>query len=936
MTRFLVMFCCCCSILLFAQEKKIVGPEVYNDWKKLSQNKISETGRFTTYRIEPYRGDGWLYLYQSDSQKIDSIFRGEGAQFSSSEKYWVYHLDPGFDTLRKLELDKVDKKKWPKDTLVIADLVGTKQRLIPSNKSYKLAPKGDWMAYLIDSTIADIKEPETKNKKRFLFFKSKKNDKKPEKVSSKGHFLCIFNPVSGEQIKYENVTDYQFSDSGEVLLLKTHWKKGDKEIRGLEVYDLVTKQTVFKDSNATEWGPWAYNPRKSVMAYMKSSDTTDNKNFVLHLFDIKDQKAYPQVDSNSAFMPQGFMPTSTASLYFTDDNRFLAFHVSVALQNNKDTLLEREKPKLDVWHYNDGRLQPEQLVQQKRDRENGWLTVMDMQTFHLTVLENDSTEVRLDKRNRSDYELAVDVRPYQRTYNWVFPNPEDHYRIHLFTGKKELLAKAVSMGGKLSPSGRYYDYFDSAEEQHFLKDLEEDRTVCLTCDRKDVNWQYDLNGQPHVAYPYGTVGYDPTEENIYLQSEKDVWVYNIADKDLYSLSGETGMRTNQELRLQFWERDSLFVDLNATYLKGLNKLDKSESIWLYSQAKKGFEKGYEAPYALTGVERDKAKNHVFLRKMSVIQYPDWYILSPELKDEKRISFTNPQQTDYNWATVSLMDYTSRDGQQLQSLVYVPENFDSTKRYPLMVYFYELYTDEIHNHYPPKPTASIIYPTEYASAGYVVLIPDIRYKTGYPAKSAYNCIMGATDAVLKKYNNIDSNRMALQGQSWGGYQTAQLITMTNRYKAAMAGAPVANMFSAYGGIRWGSGLNRQFQYERTQSRIGKTIWEAPELYIENSPLFHLPKVNTPLLIMHNDGDGAVPWYQGIELFTGLRRLNKQVWLLNYNDDDHNLMKEANRMDLSIRMRQFFDHYLMGEPAPKWMTEGLPATEKGRTLNYQLAE
>jgi dipeptidyl aminopeptidase/acylaminoacyl peptidase len=251
---------------------------------------------------------------------------------------------------------------------------------------------------------------------------------------------------------------------------------------------------------------------------------------------------------------------------------------------------------------------------------------------------------------------------------------------------------------------------------------------------------------------------------------------------------------------------------------------------------------------------------------------------------------------------------------------------------LIIYYYELNSEEIHNHSVPKPTASVIYPTEYASGGYLVFIPDIRYEVGHPAKSAYNAIMSGTDYLLKKYPCIDSTRMGLQGQSWGGYQTLQLITMTNRYSAAMAGAPVSNMFSAYGGIRWGSGVSRQFQYEMGQSRIGQTIWEAPELYIENSPLFHLPKVQTPLLFMSNDNDGAVPWYQGIELYTGLKRLGKTCWMLNYNDEEHNLVGLANKTDLSIRMRQFFDHYLQGKPAPVWMTEGIPAIKKGKELGY----
>lgn len=83
----------------------------------------------------------------------------------------------------------------------------------------------------------------------------------------------------------------------------------------------------------------------------------------------------------------------------------------------------------------------------------------------------------------------------------------------------------------------------------------------------------------------------------------------------------------------------------------------------------------------------------------------------------------------------------------------------------------------------------------------------------------------------------------------------------------------------------------------------------------------------MVIMANDADGAVPWYQGIELFTGLRRLGKPSWMLNYNGEAHNLVERRNRKDIQIREQQFFDHYLKGAPMPKWMKEGVPATEKG---------
>jgi len=368
------------------------------------------------------------------------------------------------------------------------------------------------------------------------------------------------------------------------------------------------------------------------------------------------------------------------------------------------------------------------------------------------------------------------------------------------------------------------------------------------------------------------------------------------------------------------------------YFKGFNT--KTKGVHLYDWHNQTLHELAYYDEAIVSLDKAKEGSLVMMRASTIRNYPDLELTDVNFGMRTKISNANPTQKGFNWASVELVKWKSYKGIELEGLLYKPENFDSTNSYPMIVYFYELYSDKLHSYYSPKPTASIVFPTEYASAGYFVFIPDIRYEVGHPANSAYDCIMSGTDAMIKKYPSIDSTRLGLQGQSWGGYQTAQLITMTTRYKAAMAGAPVSNMFSAYGGIRWGTGINRQFQYEKTQSRIGKTIWESPELYVENSPLFHLPKVTTPLLIMHNDGDGAVPWYQGIELYNGLRRLRKPCWLLNYNDDDHNLMKNANRIDLSIRMRQFFDYYLNNQPVPVWLKDGIPALKKGEELRYEL--
>jgi dipeptidyl aminopeptidase/acylaminoacyl peptidase len=301
--------------------------------------------------------------------------------------------------------------------------------------------------------------------------------------------------------------------------------------------------------------------------------------------------------------------------------------------------------------------------------------------------------------------------------------------------------------------------------------------------------------------------------------------------------------------------------------------------------------------------------------------------TPEINREwMPLSDINPQQADYNWGTAELFKWKSYTGKESEGIIYKPENFDPKKKYPMISYFYEKLSDGLYGYIPPSPTPSRLNISFFVSRGYVVFAPDISYTTGHPGNDAYNYIVSGVRAIVK-LGYVDSTKLGLQGQSWGGYQTAILVTKTKLFAAAWAGAPVANMTSAYGGIRWGSGLNRQFQYEKTQSRIGATLWEKQNLYLENSPLFHLPNVTTPMVIMSNDADDAVPWYQGIELFTAMRRLNKPVWLLVYNNEAHNLIERKNRKDIQIREQQFFDWKLKGEKPAAWLTNGVPATQKG---------
>lgn len=907
-------------------QKKVIDHTAYDGWNTLKSEKISNDGNYICYEITPHKGDGFLYIYDVKSGDLDSIPRATRAAFSGKSNFLAFKIAPGYDTLRNCELEKVDKKKWPKDSMGIYILASDSLMKFGRVSSFEVNDESDWVTFMSDDNKPRMEVASKKKKK-------KKRKKGEPEYTSTGKLLNVFNPISGDRSEYKDVKSYEVSKNANHLAYTTY-QKMEMDSISMKLLSAGVNGIWTSDQKYTELKGISFNEQETQVAYLISSDSGDVKVHALKLLNLSSKGITSIADTAQAFLVDGDAVSTNYLPRFTKDGAYLYFgSAEKAVEEPKDTLIESEKVKLDLWHYQEQRLQPEQLKQLKRDQRKTTLYAYDVASSNAVQLSNDTLDMRSKFDLKGEYLFASSNETYAHTYNWAVPRPEDHYRVSIKTGEVELLRLGSEFGGQLSPSGAYYTYYDTDKHNHFVVNVSTKEEICLTCSVDNVVWEEDMNGMPMKAYPSGLIGWNKGESVVYIQSEFDIWEYNFSTNETTSTTHEEGSKLNIEMSPSEWSRDSTYVDFGNTYIKGFDRKTKGIHFYNLTAHADHIDLNEAAYYdsRLYPVRRSKDKSQMMLRKMTAVDYPNLF-LAENFKAGKQISDANPQQKDYNWTTVELINWKSYDGIELEGLLYKPENYDPDKEYPLMVYFYELYTDRLHSHYIPRPTASIVFPTEYASADYFVFIPDIRYKEGHPAKSAYDCIMSGTDRVLEMYSNVDSTRMALQGQSWGGYQTAQLVTMTTRYKAAMAGAPVTNMFSAYGGIRWGSGMNRQFQYEHTQSRIGYTIWERPDLYVENSPQFHLPNVETPLLIMHNDGDGAVPWYQGIELYTGLKRLGKTTWMLNYNGEEHNLMQNANRIDLSIRMRQFFDHYLHDKEAPLWLTDGIPATVKGKELRY----
>jgi dipeptidyl aminopeptidase/acylaminoacyl peptidase len=609
---------------------------------------------------------------------------------------------------------------------------------------------------------------------------------------------------------------------------------------------------------------------------------------------------------------------------------------------------------VDIWNYKDDYLQTVQLNRLQTDLRKSYLAVYDVASNIVHQLE--SLEIpNVYQTNEGDGVSFVGVTDYGKRIEsqWTGTTLKDVYTINVTTGEKKLVKKdlrGVISPQYISPTGKYVLWYDSKARNYFIYDG--DTAYNITSKIKVPLWDEE-NDVPDDPSPYGVMGWHEGDSAVYIYDRYDVWKIMMAHAETRNVTDGTGRKNKLAHRyVQLDPEKRFFTYEDWILVRGFNNLTKEAKLIYLSPAKGEYKSirignGYKFSIGQIIANKD-TRGFIIYTKENYTSPPDLYcseiIPAYDPADvtkveftaaEKKLSSINPQQSNYNWGTATLFKWKAYNGKESTGIVYKPEDFDAKKKYPMICYFYETLSDGLYQYISPAPTPSRLNIPFFVSRGYIVFAPDIHYGTGHPGRDAYNYIVSGARALVKQ-GFIDSTRIGIQGQSWGGYQVAYLITATNFFKAAWAGAPVANMTSAYGGIRWESGLNRQFQYEKSQSRIGATLWEKPQLYIDNSPLFHLQKVKTPLVIMSNDADGAVPWYQGIEMFTAMRRLGKQVWLLNYNGEAHNLVERKNRKDIQIREQQYFDWLLKGEKPPKWITEGVPALKKGRDWGLEIVE
>ncbi len=939
------------AFIISAAQKRPLDHSVYDGWQSIGEKMISNDGKWIVYTVCPQVGDTTLILQSADGKYKKEVEHSKDALITQDSRFVVFRIRPMYKDLREAWIQKgkvnggKDKQlEIPKDSLGIIELGKEEIYKIAGIKNFKTPEKAaGWLAY----------QQESKKD-------SSKNNKTAEDPG-----LVLRNLYGGNEMVFKNIKDYYFNKSGrKLLLLSAKDPKDSLSYPAVLLYDLSLNVTDTLSRGGNDFRNFTMNDDGSQVAYLAERDAAPKalqKFYKLWYFKEGMDSAVLVADKNSPGMMLGMTVSEFSHPNFSKSGNRLFFGTA-PIEPPKDTsLIDIDLVKVDIWNYKDDYLQTVQTnpARLRNDLQRNYLAVYDLRTNMLIQLGSEKIP-QVIQTKEGDGDIFIGVTDFGKRIEsqWTGDTKKDIYAIHVNTGSKTLIRK--DLRGMIYPSvtGRYIMWYDRPAKNYFTWEYRPgdtsgaDKAIKnITAKIKAPLWDVEFD-TPDYPFPYGVMGWQEDDSSVYIYDQYDIWkVDPSGKKDPQNFLGKlSGRKSRVITRYIAADPDQKYIDEKKGLLVRLfNDLNKKSALNVFMASPDKF-------YYTTGWDdriygqpvKAKDADEIIYTKESFRESPDLYVES-DMKalsatsftggsvnwNDKQLSFINPQQKDYNWGTAELFHWKTFKGKPAIGIVYKPENFDPKKKYPVICYFYERLDNTLNTYYAPSPIRSAVNIPFFVSRGYVIFVPSIRYDIGHPGKSAYDYVASGAKALIAR-GFADPKNIAIQGHSWGGYQVAYLVTATNMFKAAWSGAPVANMTSAYGGIRWESGMNRQFQYEKTQSRIGGDLWSKFDLYLENSPLFHLKNVTTPLVIMANDNDGAVPWYQGIELFTAMRRLGKKVWMFNYNGEGHGLTVRKDKLDYQIRMQQFFDWILKGDLPARWITDGVPAVKKGKDWGMEVDE
>ena len=927
------------AVLLFpaglSAQKKPLDHSVYDSWESVGFMKLTPDGEIVAYSVSPQQGDSRLYLKNLRTGQELDIDRASRISIPLDASIAYCMVAAPYDSTRQAKIDKKKKDEMPKDSLAYVNLETFELVKVPDVSSVSAGYASAPYLFALSSSSPD---------------------------SLAGRYLLVVDTGSGAVDTVRRVSSFEVSRSGNKLAVITEQDDKDSlSVSSVLLYDYALGSVDTLSLGCKAYSGLVFSADGDRLAFLSTEQEQKTDGTPACTLYLAEQKTLKKATRRSPAVvavevdtlvvpgcdavPEGWVVASNSNPRFSNSSSRLVLNLRQYFPPKDTTLVSFETAGLDIWNWDAQVLPPMDKAHPVSFVLSAMIDLDDDRSLKV-LSSNINDRINFVDGADAPFALSFDTDRYEFDNVFALESRQDISVVDLSDGSRRMLREGIEGSVVTSPSGKYLAWFNPADGQWYCIDTRTGVQVNLTAST-GVAFYDEEDDHPAGFLPYGAPYWMGDDEYLLLEDRYDVWKFSPDGKTALNMTCGEGRKTGVDYTPErltvvtdpyLFQNDRNFLLEGRIDLSAFCEADSRNGFAAMSAEKPSVPRGFLAENGFGSVVRASDAEVLAYTKGDFRHPRDLYVAYGDWEDEMQLSHINPQQADYLWGDVQLVSWQAYDSTPLKGLLYTPENLDPDAKYPMLIYFYEKNAETLYDYISPAPSRSIINIPYFVSNGYVVFVPDIVYEVGHPGESAFNCICSGAEAMCDRFPFIDRDRMGIQGQSWGGYQTAYLVTRTDMFAAAGAGAPVGNMTSAYGGIRWESGNSRITQYEYGQSRIGKSLWDEGglDLYIENSPVFFAPDVTTPVLIMHNDADGAVPWYQGIEFFMSMRRLGKPAWLLEYNDEAHNLSERRNAKDLSVRLEQFFGHYLKGEPMPVWMKSGIPYARKGSYFGFEPAE
>lgn len=767
--------------------------------------------------------------------------------------------------------------------------------------------------------------------------------------------LIIKNLLSNQEYTFDNVVNFTFSKSAKSVVLQTTSSDTLHLASALLFVDLFTGKTerIWSDEVASE--------SDNTKVNYTLNDNGDRVGFLIkkhslssHSIDSFSIWYYDRSDNKLSLISNG-LPLAIGRKLSIDDN-YLKFsknekYLLIRLNKNSNKTLQTTSVNVDVWNYKDEILQSTQLHQLENETYDA---VLNISSRNLLQVTNDHEEIyKVQLQNHYTDFVVIKTNNHVKNYWWKLSPKPSYYLMSLIDGSRSMISINANHDDlfSFSPTGNYLVYYDREKKSFYSCNVKLKSINKIGSDIPvEFSNEYGKDRIESAGSPVGIAGWKESDNKILLYDDYDIWIIDLLGKEKSNCITNLYGRKNQ-IKFRIIEEEKVNIGnlKNGILLTAFNIDNNYNGFYRCSlYASKDPILLYMAPcqlvlfqsqvpdfvgYNIIKPVKAELVDSWVVKRQSFNESPNYY-LTHDFRIFKQLTNINPHK-DFNWIKPELVKWKLPNGKLGKGLLYKPDNFNPGQKYPVIFHYYQKLAYKQYEYLEPDFSQGDINIPWFVSRGYLVFTPDIEFTIGNTGQSIFNSVISSA-TYLSRFPYVDSRRLALNGHSFGGYETNYLVSHSKLFAAAVTASGVTDLVSSYLGLAGGAifkEVSRQNGYEIGQGRLGATLWQKPDLYIQNSPIIKADRIVSPLLIMHNKSDGLVPWSQAVELFTALRRLGKRAWMLQYDNSGHAVVKNDAK-DYTIRVEQFYNHYLRNAPVPIWMTQGIPARLKGVITGYDL--